>query len=928
MLKAMKRKIYTDALTVLAKGTDAGLYRLIPERVEVVNSEEDVQAVLAACRDSGKSLTFKAGGTSLSGQTITEHVLVEIGPDFKQVKISEEGRFATFSCGIVGDHANRLLKPYGRKLGPSPASIKSARISGIVANNASGSSYGITYNSYHTVRSMRLILVDGTLLDTASEESRRRFVETHPQFVKGLLDLRDRVKQHPEMEKRIRHKYELKNTCGYGVNAFVDYDDPVDILMHLMVGSEGTLGFISEVTFETVPDLKLKASALLYFPSMVEACKSILPLRKCRVSAAELMDRNALRAVENEPGMPEILKSLPDEAVALLIDTSADDEGTLQAQFKEIEQKLASVQTLYPVSFTTDSSLYATYWRVRSGLFTSAAARRPRGTVSIIEDIAFRGEILGEALTEVRKVLAKYHYSDAVMWGHLLDGNVHFTIFPNINRPEGVEEYAAFMRELVYTVLRYDGSLKAEHGTGRNMAPFVKQEWGEDIYQLMKDVKALFDPQGLLNPGVLINTDPQVFIKNLKKMPLANELIDRCIECGFCEGQCPARNLTLTPRQWIVVYRALSLMAEKGETDTPRYRELREAFRYVGNETCATDGLCGLACPVGINTGLLIKELRWKENGKLANRIASWIGKDMDKVTQGLRPLLSLPHGISRVIGYGTMEGITRAMFQASGHRFPLWTRYTPAGARKLTYQTETPLEGQTEMVYFPSCITRTMGASAEYEEKVGGTEKTIALLHKAGFSIRYPQNIHHLCCGMAFSSKGFRKQAKQKEEELNEALLQISENGALPILCDMSPCLLHMRETLDKRLRLYEPVEFIYDFMLDRLKFEQLPITVAVHSTCSTTKMGVTPKLLALAHLCAEKVVVPMDVTCCGWAGDRGFFFPELNASALRSLPASLEGASEGYSNSRTCEIGLTMNSGISYKSIVYLVDKATDKK
>ena len=280
MLKAMKRKIYTDALTVLAKGTDAGLYRLIPERVEVVNSEEDVQAVLAACRDSGKSLTFKAGGTSLSGQTITEHVLVEIGPDFKQVKISEEGRFATFSCGIVGDHANRLLKPYGRKLGPSPASIKSARISGIVANNASGSSYGITYNSYHTVRSMRLILADGTLLDTASEESRRRFVETHPQFVKGLLDLRDRVKQHPEMEKRIRHKYELKNTCGYGVNAFVDYDDPVDILMHLMVGSEGTLGFISEVTFETVPDLKLKASALLYFPSMVEACKSILPLRR------------------------------------------------------------------------------------------------------------------------------------------------------------------------------------------------------------------------------------------------------------------------------------------------------------------------------------------------------------------------------------------------------------------------------------------------------------------------------------------------------------------------------------------------------------------------------------------------------------------------------------------------------------------------
>ena len=177
----------------------------------------------------------------------------------------------------------------------------------------------------------------------------------------------------------------------------------------------------------------------------------------------------------------------------------------------------------------------------------------------------------------------------------------------------------------------------------------------------------------------------------------------------------------------------------------------------------------------------------------------------------------------------------------------------------------------------------------------------------------------------MAFSSKGFREQAKQKEQELNEALLEASDNGRLPILCDMSPCLLHMRETLDKRLRLYEPVEFIYDHLRERLHFHKLPTTVAVHATCSTTKMGVKEKLIALAELCAEKVVSPARVNCCGWAGDRGFFYPELNASGLHYLKPDLEGATEGYSNSRTCEIGLTMHSGLSYKSIVYLVDKAT---
>jgi len=924
----MGRITYTNALITLAKGTDAGLYRLIPEKVEVVNSEADVQQVLAECRTACKPVTFKCGGTSLSGQTITDSILVEVGPDYGYNKISHDGTEATFSCGITGERANMFLKKYGRKIGPSPASIKSARIGGIVSNNASGSSYGITYNSYHTIKDMRLILADGSLLDTSSAESRREFTQSHVGLINGLLDLKKRVHNNPAIETRIRHKYELKNTCGYGVNALVDYDDPIDILMHLMIGSEGTLGFISEVTFNTVPDLKLKASALLYFASIREACKSILPLRECCVSAAELMDRNALRAVENDEGMPEILKSLPDNAVALLIDTSADDEATLKQQFAEIEQKLASVKTLYPISFTTDPTLYTTYWNVRSGLFTSAAAGRPKGTVSIIEDIAFRGEILGDALTDVREVLAKHHYPDAVMWGHLLDGNVHFTIFPDINKQEGVDGYAAFMYELTDAVLRHDGSLKAEHGTGRNMAPFVRKEWGEDIYQLMKDIKKLIDPQNLLNPGVIINEDPQVFIKNLKKMPLANDMIDRCIECGFCERLCPARNLTITPRQRIVAYRALSSMTEQSEKNTMLYQELKKAFQYNGNETCATDGLCGTACPVGINTGLLIKELRWKENSPFANKIASYIARNMSRVLNVLRPSLRLAHGVAHVVGYGTMEHITRGLFKISGHRFPLWTRFTPSGARKLKYLSETPQAGQPEMVYFPSCITRTMGASADYEEKTSVTEKTIALLHKAGFSIRYPRNIHHLCCGMAFSSKGFRSQAKMKEDELNTALLAASDNGKLPILCDMSPCLLHMRETLDSRLHLYEPVEFIYDFMLDKLTFKQLPETIAIHSTCSTTKMNITPKLQALANMCATKVVTPSEVTCCGWAGDRGFFYPELNRSALRTLRNSLDGATEGYSNSRTCEIGLSMSGGISYKSIVYLVDKATRKK
>ena len=919
------KKVYADALTTLAKGTDAGFYRLNPKRVEIVSCEQDVKRVLAECEKTGKSVTFKAGGTSLSGQTISDSVLMEISPDYGKVKISGDGSLAKFPCGITGEEANRWLKPYGRKLGPSPASIKSARIGGIVANNSSGSSYGIIHNSYNTVRDMEIIFADGAFLDTSSLASRRDFMQTHIGLLEKLMNFRLEILLNPDMEDRILSKYELKNTCGYGMNSFLDYTDPYDILMHLMVGSEGTLGFISSVTFETVYDEVLKASALIYFPSLMEACRAIAPLRQCKVSAAELMDRNALHAVEDESGMPEILHSLPEDAVALLIDTSSNSEEELQIQFRDIEERLADIQTLYPVSFTTDPKLYATYWRVRNGLFTSAAGRRPRGTVSIIEDIAFREEVLGEALEQVRGVLSDYGYGNAVMWGHLLDGNVHFTIFPDINAQEGIDHYASFMRSLVDVVLYYDGSLKAEHGTGRNMAPFVKDEWGEEIYELMWKIKRLFDPENILNPGVLLNRDPDVFIKNLKQIPLANELIDKCIECGFCEIQCPSRHVTLTPRQRIVIYRELSALAEQGETNSKRYKELKKAFNYKGNATCATDGLCATACPVGINTGLLIKELRWKENGVLANAIASGIAGNMGTVTGMLRPLLKLPHVLSKLVGYNAFERFASFLFRASAHKFPLWTRHTPSGASK--FKELTGVENGMEMVYFPSCITRTMGASADYEDVdfVSVTEQIIALLTRADFTIRYPENLSKLCCGMAFSSKGFRKQAAQKAEELNEALLRASDNGRLPILCDMSPCLLHMRETLDKRLRLYEPVEFIYDFMRDRLNFTKLPVTVAVHSTCSTTKMGVQDKLVELAGLCANRVVSPAQVTCCGWAGDRGFFYPELNASGLHYLKPNLHGATEGYSNSRTCEIGLTMNSGISYKSIVYLVEKAT---
>ena len=923
-----KEQLFTDELSRLTKGTDAGLYHLTPKAVVKVNSEEEVIRLLRFCHRENVPITFKAAGTSLSGQTISDSVLMEIGTGFEFSAITDNGKTATFGCGFTGTAANRMLQRYRRKLGPKPASINSAKIGGIIANNASGSSYGIKYNSYNTVKSMRIIFADGALLDTGDAESCRAFIASHPQFIAHIQELHREATQNETIKNRIAQKFQLKNTCGYGVNSLIDFEDPIQIIQHLMIGSEGSLGFVSQATFATVHDAPLKATAMVYFANLRDVCETILPLRACSVSAAELMDRNALRTVENQEGMPPELKTLPESAAALLIDTSADNEETLLAQMREIEAKLAHIHTLAPIQFTTDKQLYNLYWNVRNGLFTSAAAARPPHTACVIEDIAFGAEVLGDALSDVRQLLVQTGYPDAVMWGHLLDGNVHFTVFPDINSPNGVQQYAAFMHALCEMVAaKHHGSLKAEHGTGRNMAPFVEKEWGTDIYELMKRIKSAFDPANILNPDVLINDDANIFIKNLKNIPDANPLIDKCIECGFCEVACPSKNLTLTPRQRIVAYRHLAETAISGKEKKKTVQQLAKEIAYPMDETCATDGLCAIACPVGINTGTLVKELRWQHNGQFANKVADFVAGNMSGVTSLVRGLTKIPHSIAKIVGYDALENATKGLYKVGDGVLPLWTRHTPSGSRKIKRNIFPADNADAPMaVYFPSCITRSMGgASVGYEESEDVPRKMLSVLRKANYTVIIPEEKDKLCCGMAFSSKGFRKQARKKETELNAALLKASRNGELPIVCDMSPCLLHMRETLDPRLKLYDQVEFIHDFLLDRLQIVKQPVSIAIHTTCSSTKMGLDQKLFNVASRCAEKVMVPENVSCCGWAGDRGFFYPELNNSALAPLKHGIGNATEGYSNSRTCEIGLSMNSGVAYKSLVYLVDKAT---
>jgi D-lactate dehydrogenase len=906
-----RERLVTDRLRTLAYGTDASFYRLVPKIVAIVESEDEVVGLLAACRAHRAPVTFRAAGTSLSGQAISDSVLALLGGGWRNWSLGPGAQTIRLQPGIVGADANRFLAAYRRKIGPDPASIDTAKIGGIAANNASGMCCGTAQNSYHTLAGIRVVLADGALLDTEDAASVAAFRASHAALLAGLAVLARRVRDDPALTQRIRHKYRMKNTTGYGINALVDFDDPLDILAHLMVGSEGTLGFISSITYRTVAEHRDKASALALFDELATACEAVSALKSAPVDAVELMDRAALASVEHKPGMPSAIRRLGANGAALLIETRGSDAAALRERVAAVEGVLAGIQSAAPLAFTADPRECARLWNIRKGMFPSVGAVRRTGTTVIIEDVAFPVPRLARATLDLQGLLREHGYPEAIIFGHALEGNLHFVFTQDFGAPAEVERYARFMDALAQLVVgRYGGALKAEHGTGRNMAPFVEREWGTALYAVMAGIKRLFDPEGLLNPGVIINPDPRAHLKDLKPLPAADPLIDKCIECGFCEPKCPSHGLTLSPRQRVVGWREIARVEAAG--DRAAGRELRALYDYQGLDTCAACGLCATACPVDIEIGKLTKALRGRRAGKAARALGGVIARHYGAATAGVRGALAVADALHAAIG-------TKAM-----STLPLWRREMPRPAsfdpRRVASRDAGPSAG---VVYFPSCAARTMGPPRGDAVPESLPAVTDRLMRKAGYQVSYPASLSELCCGQPFESKGLVAAADLKSAQLERALRAARPDESSPIVFDTSPCAYRMKRYLEGRLPVLDPAEFLHDHALARLELHRQRGEVAVHAVCSARKQGLEAKLRTVAEACAERVVMPAEVGCCGWAGDKGFAVPELNAHALRALRGALpDGCAAGYSTSRTCEIGLAHHSGVPYRSLVYLVD------
>jgi D-lactate dehydrogenase len=929
-----KNRVKTRLIDLVSYAADAGFYRLIPKAVVQPVNEAEVIALFSFSKQHNIPVVFRTGGTSLSGQSITDGILVDLSQYWDKVTIENNGAAVRVQPGITGAMVNANLKLYQTKIGPDPASITSAMIGGILSNNSSGMCCGVKLNSYHTVKYIRFILPDGKLFTTENPDDYMRFTTECASLSETINQIKNKIAANSAIYDKIRKKYQQKNTVGYSVNAFIDFEHPLDILAHLLIGAEGTLAFIAEAVLETIPDYKYKSTSLLYFPDIYTSCQALVPLIDAGASAVELMDRASLRTIENLPHLPAIIKDLPENAAALLIEFQESSYEELEAKVNQFLSVVPSLSLLQAPVFTTDPKEQDYYWKVRKGLFPSVGAVRVSGSTVILEDVAFPVAKLGDAILDLHRLFKKFEYDNAIVFGHAKDGNIHFLITPSFNNDGEIERYDRFMRDLVELVVnRHEGTLKAEHGTGRNMAPFVETEWGGDLYLLMKELKRAVDPNMLLNPGVIINDDKDVHIKNIKLLPTVEHEVDKCTECGYCEHKCPSRNLTTTPRRRIVIRRELKKLQQQG--DKANYKVLLNQYQYDGMDTCAVDGLCATACPVDINTGDLIKRLRRENHSGFANAVALLVAKNFGFTVWCARFGIKAGSVINKLFGNRAMINLTGGVKKIIP-AMPLWSEqitYPPDLAVLKRGNAVATTHARERIIYFPSCISRMMGSG--YGDKKNMMETFLSVSEKAGVEVEIPANISGSCCSQVFSSKGYADAYGYTANRMIEKLWADSKQGETKIVIDVSSCaysLKNLRHVLTDdnkakydRLVILDSVDYLHDMVMPRMGEKTKKGSIVLHPVCSLQKMHIDDKFIKVAKHFAEKVTVPLHAGCCGMAGDRGFLFPELTESA--TMPEALEVKQHKYdgyySSTKTCEMSMSQAVNENYESILYLIDE-----
>lgn len=908
----LQDRIYIDYLSRFALGTDASCYRYIPQVVIRAYSEDEIIKILKLSDKLNLPLTFRAYGSSLSGQSLSDSILVIATTNWDNIQINDDS--IKLDCGVIGSDANIALKSMNKKIGPDPATITMASIGGIVSNNSSGMCCGVKQNSYQTIKSIRVILQDGTLLDTSSDDSIKSFLKTHKHIVDSLLDLREQVLQDSTLCALIKKKYKIKNTTGYSINSLIDFEDIKDILNHIFVGSEGTLGFISSVELYSIKDCRFKACGLLFYKNILEASEAVKILAKNDeiIQSAEIMDYNSLKSVQNLKGIPDILLEIKEGYTCILIQTESDCKNELENNLAIIQDSIKNTNMILKPLYSQDENEFNKWWKIRKGLLPIASMARNDGSSVITEDVCFEIDKLGEGVSKIENLFKKYNFN-GIIFGHALSGNIHFIITPNLNNKIEKENFENLVFDMAQIVSSMGGSIKAEHGTGRMMAPFVEMEWGKDAYIINQKIKNIFDSKRLLNPDVIITNDPLIHTKNIKEMVKIEDYINKCMECGFCEKACPSNTLTLNPRQRITIWREMKRLNNLNTKESlSLLKELKQQYEYMGDETCAACSMCATLCPLEIDTANIAINLRQQDSSKLVKHIINNISFYSKSAAIGLNAIHTL--GIKPINKLSIKARNISKKIPYIPKNTPLGNKFTPS-IKSAQYKDS--------VIYFTTCINRTFKTNQTPLYKV-----VESLCNKANINIIYPKEINNMCCGKAFSQ--YKDLELQNTKKILQILLTTSDNGKIPIILDHSACSIHLQKILrDSKLKIYDLPQYIYEVIMQKITIKKIDENVAVYTMCALKKSNQENIIEDISKLCTNGKIIKNSVFCCGFAGNKGFFTPELNKNALKKLKNFYDTTTikRGFSSSTTCEIGLNDYSNIKWQNIAYLVDEVTLK-
>lgn len=920
-----KDRVYTDHLRRYAYGVDASCYSYLPKVVVKAEDEREVRRLIRLCHQCGTPFTFRAAGSSLSGQCSSEDVLIVCNDGFKKMEVIDDGKALKCECGVIGSDANDLLKPYNRKIGPDPATLATALVGGILNNNSSGMCCGTAQNSYKTIRSIRVVLLDGTVLDTSDKKSIEQFLKEKPQMVEDILQLRKEILADEELTHLIHHKYKIKNTTGYGLNSLVDFEDIIDIINHLFIGSEGTLGFVSEIVYNTVEDVPHKGCGLMFFRTLNDASLAVVALANMgreKVVAAEMMDYQSLKAVQTLENVPDFVREVPEGTSAILFQTESYSKETVDENLAFIKEQLKDIPTAIPSLYSQDPKEYDSWWAIRKGILPIVGGQRRKGTTVITEDVCFQIEDFTKGIEMLTELFHKYDFVDGgVIFGHALSGNVHFNITPDFNDPKDTKNFGDLVKEMSERVSGFGGSLKAEHGTGRMVAPFVEMEWGRKAYAINRRIKAIFDPTRILNPDVMITDDPDVYKKNLKAQCVIDDAFTICMECGFCEKHCPSRNLTLTPRQRIALLRETKRLENEGNFTLAS--ELRKGYEYFGVETCAACSMCKGLCPLSIDTAQIALSMRRIDPP--APELAKKIYDNFSTTLQMCRAGVSLEGIAGSIITQKAISKITEGLHGVTGVT-PYVPKTTPKANRYKLKNRIKPTNFE-KVVYFSTCANRAFKPNQGYDDDRSLQQVVESLCNKAHIDIIYPEHIENLCCGLSFEN--YDDVHERAVKDLHDALMKASQNGKYPIVIDHSACFNHAFKHMPD-LEINDISEFLCKYVVPHLDIEKCDERVIVHKQCKIKSLGKSQYIEDLARLCTDHVFNIKSFACDGFAGQKGFFTPELNKAATKDLAGEIAeyGVTLGVSSSSTCEIGLGENGGIPFVGVAFLLDRCSKAK